>query len=286
VVRRLAAQGVPRAWVEEAVQQRLDRLDSPAARADVALETAYAVLSDRLPLTHEELLDQLRDTDPQLVDNAARELEATLLVGLPENAELAPGLKLVSFPEVEPVGESKRHRHVNWPADLSTFSADAQLAEAVTATSASAMRTRDVVGLFVWRDGTRRLLGRDGSVLEMEAQQWVDGDELVATIDAAVPAPLHIPMPDREVTFHRMSPAERSAIAFGRVANTRVGLLSMLGVVAVLALWALIGDHVFIGVVLLLLGGALGAQLRRVESEREPVASGAPPPTSATSATT
>ena len=90
VVRRLATDGVPRAWVEEAVQHRLSRLDSPAALADVALESAYAVLSDRVPRSHEELLDQLRSTDPQLVDAAARELDATLLVGLPDGAKL-PG---------------------------------------------------------------------------------------------------------------------------------------------------------------------------------------------------
>src|SRR5262249_33304173 len=85
IVRRLVEDGVPRPWVEEAGQQRPTRPASPGALADVALESAYAVLSDRVPLTHEEMLDRLRGTDPQLVDNAARELEATLLVGLPED---------------------------------------------------------------------------------------------------------------------------------------------------------------------------------------------------------
>ena len=96
------------------MQQRLGRLDSPAAMADVALESAYAVLSDGVPLSHEEMLDQLRGTDPQLVDHAARELESTLLVGLPENAKLARGLKLVSFPEAEPSAR-EAGSPVNWP---------------------------------------------------------------------------------------------------------------------------------------------------------------------------
>ena len=43
------------------------------------------------------------------------------------------GVKLVSFPEAEPAAEGKRHSHVNWPADLSTFSADDQVAEGCTA---------------------------------------------------------------------------------------------------------------------------------------------------------
>jgi hypothetical protein len=265
VVKELASRGVPRAWVEEAVQQRLSRLDSAAAVADVALESAYAALSGRVPLSHEEMLDQLRSTDPRLVDHAARELEATLLVGLPEEAKLPKGLKHVSFPEAEPVSSGKRHIHVNWPADLSTFSADATLAESVHGTSASSMRMEDVVGLFTWRDGTRRLVGRDGAVLEMEARQWFNGDDLADAIDGAVPEDLHIPMPDREVTFKRMGLAERSAIGFARAANTKHGLIVLISLMALLTVWSLAGGHRFVAVVLLALAGTLGAQLWRIE---------------------
>ncbi len=265
VVTRLAEDGVPRPWVEEAVQQRLGRLDSPAAMADVALESAYAVLSDGVPLSHEEMLDQLRGTDPQLVDHAARELESTLLVGLPENAKLARGLKLVSFPEAEPVSEGKRHSHVNWPADLSTFSAHNELAEAVNGLAARSMRIEDVVGLFAWRDGTRRLVGRDGSVLEMEARQWVDGDGLAQALDAAVADDLYIPMPDREVTFKRMGVAERCAIGFARAANTKPGLIVLISVMVLLTLLSVVGGHRFVAFVLLVLSACLGAQLWRIE---------------------
>ncbi len=265
VVRHLAENGVPRAWVEEAVQHRLSRLDSPAALADVALESAYDVLSDRVPRSHEELLDQLRSTDPQLVDAAARELDATLLIGLPDGAKLPRGVKLVSFPEAEPAAEAKRHRNVNWPADLSTFAADAQVAEEVHGTTARAMPVGDVVALFSWRDGSRRLVGRDGGVLEMEAQQWVDSDALAGALDAAVPDELHLPMPDREVTFKRMSPTERCAIGFARLANTRPGLVAMISVTLLLTLWSLIGGHKMLALVLFLLSASLGAQLWRIE---------------------
>lgn len=245
--------------------------------ADVALESAYAALSNRVPLTHEELVDQLRDTDPQLVDNAARELEATLLVGLPEDATLPRGLKPVAFPTSEPAAEGKRHTHVNWPADLSTFAADPTLAESVSGTTARAMRIDDVVGLFAWRDGTRQLVGRDGSVLEMEARQWSNGDALANTLDQAVSEELHIPMPDREVTFKRMGFAERSAIGFARVANTKPGLIVLISVMLLLTLWSVIGGHRFMAFVLLVLGATLGAQLWRVEGGGQ---LGGPPPPS------
>ena len=214
---------------------------------------------------HEELVDQLRDTDPQLVDSAARELDATLLVGLPEDAKLPRGLKPVSFPTSEPAAEGKRHTHVNWPADLSTFTADTTLAESVSGTTARAMRIDDVVGLFTWRDGTRQLVGRDGSVLEMEARQWFSGDALADTLDQAVSEDLHIPMPDREVTFKRMGLAERSAIGFARAANTKPGLIVLISLMLLLTLWSVIGGHRFLAFVLLVLGATLGAQLWRVE---------------------
>jgi hypothetical protein len=265
VVRRLAEEGVPRAWVEEAVQHRLTRLDSPVALADAALESAYAVLSDRVPRSHEELLDQLRNTNAQLVDVAARELDATLLVGLPEEARLPKGIKLVAFPEAEPLAEAKRHSHVNWPADMSTFAADRGVVQETSGTTTRTMRISDVAGMFSWRDGTRRLVGHDGSVLEMEARQWINGDRLAAALDEAVPENLHLPMPDREVTFKRMGPAERCAIGFARSANTKPGLIVLVSLTLLLTLWSVVDGHRLMAFVLLVLSATLGAQLWRLE---------------------
>jgi hypothetical protein len=265
VARHLAEQGVPRAWVQEAVEYRLQRLDSPSAVVDVALESAYAALSGRVPKSHEELLDELRYTNPAGVDLAAQELYATLLLGVPENAGLPRGVDLVTFPEVVPSGAGRRHSHVNWPADLTTFSADAELVETVNGLAARQMRISDVVGLLTWRDGTRRLVRRDGSVLEMEARQWIGGEDLARTLDAAVPEELHLQMPDREVTFRRMSLTERCAIGFARVANTKPGLIAMLSATALLTLWLLLAGHRVLGAVLLMLTASLAAQLWRTQ---------------------
>jgi hypothetical protein len=123
----------------------------------------------------------------------------------------------------------------------------------------------DVVALFAYRDGTRRLVGRDGYILEMEARQWMGGDGLANALDAAVPEDLHIPMPDREVTFKRMSVAERCAIGFARAANTKPGLIVLLSVMLLITLWAVIGGHRFVAFFLVLLSATLGAQLWRLE---------------------
>jgi hypothetical protein len=270
VTGRLHDHGVPREWVQEAVEGRLRVLESPAAMVETALEAAYAVLSDRVPMSYDELRDQLRTTDPEGVDQAARELHTSLLVGLPEAASLSRSLPAITFPDSRSVGTGQKHSHVNWPADLTTFSVDEQVVERVTGGMCKAMRLADVVALLSWRDGARHLVGRDGRVMEMEPREWTGGKDLTKQLDNAVAAELQVPMPDRALTFHRMSTAERAAIAFGRVANTRAGLISMLGVVAMLALWALIGGHRLIGFVLVLLAAALGAHLRRSEADREP----------------
>ena len=48
-----------------------------------------------------------------------------------------------------------RWSHVNWPADLTTFSVDGQIAERVTGGMCRSMRLDHVVALLAYRDGAR-----------------------------------------------------------------------------------------------------------------------------------
>jgi hypothetical protein len=184
------------------------------------------------------------------------------------------------------VGTGQKHSHVNWPADLTTFSVDEQVAERVTGTICRAMPLSDVAALLAWRDGARHLIGRNGDILQFEPDEWTRGKDLTKALDDAVPPERQVPMPDKAVTFQRMSPTERAAIAFGRLANTRVGLVSMLAVVTLLILWSMVAGHRFIGVVFLLLGAALGLHLWRTEVDRAPGTAVTPPAAEPSSATT
>lgn len=277
VTGQLAEEGVPRDWVQEAVDRRLRVLESPAAMVETALEAAYAALSDQVPMSYDELLDQLRQTDVTRVDRAAQELHASLLVGLPEVASLPRSLAEVTFPDAgHSTGE--KHSHVNWPADLTTFSVDDEVAERLTGGTVSrSLRLDDVVALLAWRDGARHLIARNGDLLEMDPQEWARGKELTRALDAAIAPVLHLPMSDRAVTFQPMSLTERAATAFGRLANTRVGLGSMLAIVTLLAVVSMMAGHRVLGVALLLLTVALGAQLWRRETGQSPVAASPPP---------
>jgi hypothetical protein len=237
---------------------------------ETALEAAYAALRDDVPVTYEELLQQLYDTDADRVDQAARELHNSLLVGLPEAAPLGRKISAITFSHPRPVGTGHKHTHVNWPADHTTFSVDESVAERATGAMSRNVRLSEVVALLAWRDGARHLIGRDGNVLEMEPREWMRGQELTKALDAAVPAELHVPMSDRAVTFHKMSLTERAAVTFGRFANTRVGLLGMIGIVTLLVVWSMVAGHRLVGFVLLVLAAALGAHLYRTETDDNP----------------
>jgi hypothetical protein len=264
---RLAQDGVPRPWLQEALDARLAALAAPEAPFEVALGAARAVLSDRVPKTHEELVEETRTTDPNQVDAAARAFHASLLIGVPETAQVPKSAPLISFPEVEPSGVSPRYRHIDWPAEVTTFAVDGQALEQVHGPAAQRIRTDEVVGVFAWRDGTRQVVARDGSSLEMEPRQWFRGQELTHTLDTVIPAALQVPMPDREVTFRRMALGHKCAVAFGRSANTVPGLSVLVGVVLLLTVLLLLGGHTVVGGVFLLLAAALGAQLWRLHSQ-------------------
>ena len=118
--------------------------------------------------------------------------------------------------------------------------------------------------MFAWRDGTRELVAGDGARLEMDPHQWYGAAELTGDLDDVVPAELHVPMPDRAVTFRPMGVPERASLAFVRWAGTRPGLTTMIAICAVLALLSLLGSHVLVGSVFVALGLVIGAQLYRL----------------------
>ena len=186
-------------------------------------------------------------------------------MGLPEDAVVDPSTPPITFPEVEPSAGGKRHRHVNWPAEATTFSVDAGTIEEGTPLSARRLAVPDVVAMFTWRDGTREIVGRDGSRLEMDPHQWYGAEELTRDLDEAVPADLHLPMPDRDVTFRRMGVPQRAAKAFVRWANTKPGLITMIAVTGLLAVWSLVKTSPVVAGVFVALALVLGAQLIRIE---------------------
>ena len=143
---------------------------------------------------------------PAQVDRAAHELHASLLVGLPEAAPLHRALPLVDLPRVAADGSGDKHSHVNWPADLTTFSVDEHVAERLTGSLCRPCRS----GRRRRRPRLARRRPSPGRPPRATSWRWSrasgrGGKELTKALDAAIPAELHVAMPDRTVTFQRMS---------------------------------------------------------------------------------
>jgi hypothetical protein len=262
LARHLAEISISRGHLQEAVHNRVLKLTAPTAPFRVAMAAAEAVLADQVPKSQEELVAELQTLDLRRIETAAAKFDASLLVGLPEAAKLPADLEWITFPESEPTNQGRRHRHVDWPADATTFAADATSIETVNTDGvARTMPVADVVGLLAWRDGTRKAVSRNGAVLEMEAGQWRHSAELTQAIDAAVAPHLHMEMPDRAITFTPMSPGDRALTASLRWADTTQGLLVLSGVFIALTMLWVMGGQLVPAVVFLVVAASLGGRV-------------------------
>jgi hypothetical protein len=162
---------------------------------------------------------------------------------------------------------------VNWPAESATFAMDAQTVERVSGLTASALRIPEIVSVLAWRDGTRQLIGRDGSSLWMEPTEWRGGTQLTQQLDASVPESLRIPVPDRPDTFQPMPPAQLAAAASIRFAGTVPGQTVIAAMCFVLAVVILSEGHTLVGsalvVVTLCIAARVGLVLRPLPSAGE-----------------
>jgi hypothetical protein len=274
IAERLGRDGVPRDWLREAVDTRLRELEDPDVAFLVAHRSALAVLSDRVPQTFEELLEETRTTNPVAVDAAAREFHDSLLLGAPEHPiRRRDPLQPVTFPEHEPAGVGPRHRHVDWPAESATFAVGSQTIERVAGTTAQAVRVPEIVSVFAWRDGTRQLIARDGSTLWMEPAEWRGGHDLTAQLDESLPDELRVPLPDRADSFQRMPPARMAANATIRFARTAPGQIVIAAICFLLGVVTLSGGHTLIGGALILATLCLAARVAVVLRRMPPTAS-------------
>lgn len=261
LARRLAHQGVPDGWLSELVDARLQELKGPGGAYDVALQAARAALHGDLPKSHEELVEALHAVDTSRVQTAAEEFASSLLLGVPESATFDVDLPMPSFPEVRPADAGRRHRHVNWPAETATFSADLHSIQCAEGDLARLVPVDQVVALFAWRDGTRHVVGRDGWSLRMEPRQWHQGSRLTVHLDRTIPEHLRLTMPDRVDTFRRMTWAGRWSAAGARFAGSTAGLVVVLAFCVVVGLLGLTLGHGLTGAFFLLIAAGVAALL-------------------------
>jgi hypothetical protein len=102
----------------------------------------------------------------------------------------------------------------------------------------------------------------------MEPAEWRDGQDLTARLDAALPADLRIPVPDRPHVFQPMTPAQLAASASIRFFGTVAGQIAIAAVCFLLGMMILTEGHTIVGgglvLVTLCLAGRVVLVLRRL----------------------
>ena len=244
---------VPATWFGEVVEAREQAINDPYFATALAARAAQLHLAGEPPESHAELAQELRDLTPEAVEASLREFADSLLVGMPGQAAWADQLPMLAVPEVAAQHHGTGYRTVDWPASAERLHIGPERLEISLGKVARTVELADVAGLYVYDDGSRYVIGRDGWGLHVAPGTWRRGDAVVATLDAAVPASLHLPHPAGDVDVpHRLSPARRWWFGFRRLLRSEASLWVWLTLLAALLVVAIVsGSPVLaIGVVI------------------------------------
>ncbi len=201
----LARRGPEAAALQELVVQRTQALHDPYAAFGVALRAGHAVLNGREPQTFDEIREELTATDVERVRGHLAEFSASMLVGLPPEADNLFLRKLELIPE-SPQARRRTFRNVNWPADRGELVVAPDRIELRAGGDARGAAVDDVIALFAFADGGRHVLRSDGYGINVDPRVWRRGEDAVAEIDRIVPADRHLPVPHESCRRSTASP--------------------------------------------------------------------------------
>jgi hypothetical protein len=178
--------------------QMLGLLHEPGARRGLLHGRCWDHLQGGKELTWEELRQNMQDVGQEDVTQAANGAAAQSLYRFPEgyrpqSEHLAPAplwsareFSGRSFPVVRLSRKEPLHTMVAGDEGVTLRRADATVG----------IPYESCEVLLRWPDGHRALIGADGTILEVAPEAWVDGADLVSTIDRGVAAERHVDMPE------------------------------------------------------------------------------------------
>lgn len=271
VVSAMRTEPVPEQWLAEVVAARVQSIRDPYYATGLAARAAQLYLDGEPPQTQDELIAEMHDLTAGDVAASLEEFGSSLLLGIPGKATWHDELPMLSFPEGVARREGRQFRSVDWPASADRLSIGPDRIELSAGKVARAVETSEVAGLFVFEDGGRYVIGRDGWGLHFVPEAWHNWPEAVAQLDALVPPELRMPHPAREGVGHqRLRRARRWRLGLRRISQTPAAYWAEIGLLAVLvvvcAAFGANGPALF---------GALGVvfmavqQLRRQRAEGE-----------------
>lgn len=206
LVKALRTEPVPEAWLREVVESRLQSVRDPYFATSLAGRAAHFHLNGQLPQSEEQILTELSGLRGDDVAASLAEFCGSLLLGIPSATRWRDQLPMLAQPHVWTRPEGRGFRSVDWPASNAELRVGPDRIEMSGGDKALAVAFDDVVGLFVFGDGGRYVLGRDGWGLHVLPSAWRRGSAAVVALDAAIPTGLHLPHPARDDVQHRRLP--------------------------------------------------------------------------------
>lgn len=198
IVRCAAEGGLADRVVKDVIERYHQDLRDPYREMAFAHLAADDHLHGRPVRTTEERLAELASIDADAVAAAAQQLLGSLMVGIGPGSGWPSGLRALTRPaqSAQIAGSVRRARAPLDPSRLIITRDTVQLWDGDRGVST---RTDELVGMISYRDGRRDLIDRSGWATVIEPTLWSDGEGLAGSLDAMVPAELHLPRPRRRV---------------------------------------------------------------------------------------
>jgi hypothetical protein len=187
--------------VTDTVEQLVQAMSDPYNLPGLAFRAATDHLRGEAPLDLEEVLEEYRAVDLDAVVESAAAMRSSLMVGIAREARWTQEMPILGMPSGAAMVEGRGHRSLNFPAHRERLVVGREAVQIGSAKDFRTVRRDEVAGMFVYPDGAREVVARDGWSIDVEPTLWSAGAEATRGMDAMVPADLHIPMlsrgPDR-----------------------------------------------------------------------------------------
>lgn len=206
LVERVKAWPVPSDWMTELRDARLQQLADPNMVTGQVWGAGWAAILGERPKLLDELVEETRNITNDDVHAEIVNFADSLLLALPGKSAWKGQLPKITFPEGPPITDGLQRRSINAPADSEVFAVSDRRIAVGSANGARELHLQELVGMYVYPDGGRVLVDKEGWTITFEPLQWRRPAELQQQLDAVVPAHLHLAQPERPAPkVHRQS---------------------------------------------------------------------------------
>lgn len=236
VLRRLRDRGPDPTELRDDLDQELRRIKAEPAENWLPYLAARDVLLGRLPTDRDQRAAEVDAVTVDDIRQAALAMWSSLLVSVDPAGGRDPQLSWHSGPPRASVPLGQEFKHIGSPVAKAMLTVGHSGAHVDTTTNKISASYDELAAVVAYPDGGRMLIRRDGYQLPIEPALWKDGQQAVATVDAAVPAALRVPMPAREPDEIPQSSVTRQDKAMYWLRRPDLWVLTVLVVAVVLGL--------------------------------------------------